>query len=72
MSSAASHSTARALAGSPRHGVGASTVVSIVPHNELDALLAEQTAYYRAQAGEYDKTSAFDADPAPMQRQAAS
>jgi cyclopropane fatty-acyl-phospholipid synthase-like methyltransferase len=33
----------------------------IVPHDEVDALLAEQTAYYRARAGEYDKTSAFDA-----------
>jgi SAM-dependent methyltransferase len=28
---------------------------------DLDALLAEQTAYYRARAGEYDETSAFDA-----------
>jgi len=38
----------------------ASTVVSNVPHDELDALVAEQTAYYRARAGEYDNTSAFD------------
>jgi trans-aconitate methyltransferase len=37
-------------------------VVFIVPHGELDALLAEQTAYYCARAGEYDKTSAFDAE----------
>ena len=36
-------------------------MVFIVPHGELEALLAEQTAYYRARAGEYDKTSAFDA-----------
>jgi trans-aconitate methyltransferase len=35
-------------------------VVSTVPHDELAALLAEQTAYYRARAGEYDNTSAFD------------
>jgi len=35
-------------------------VVSNVPHDELDALVAEQTAYYRARAGEYDNTSAFD------------
>jgi len=33
-----------------------------VAHDELDALLAEQTAYYRARADEYDQTSAFDAD----------
>jgi SAM-dependent methyltransferase len=33
-----------------------------VQHDELDALLAEQTAYYRARASEYDQTSAFDAD----------
>jgi ubiquinone/menaquinone biosynthesis C-methylase UbiE len=39
----------------------AGTVVSIVQHDALDALLAEQAAYYRARAGEYDKTSAFDA-----------
>src|SRR5947209_5174278 len=32
-----------------------------VPPDDLDALLAEQTAYYRARAGEYDETSAFDA-----------
>ena len=37
--------------------------MSIVAHDELDALLGEQTAYYRARAGEYDKTSAFDAGP---------
>ena len=35
-------------------------MVFIVPHGELEALLAEQTAYYRARAGEYDNTSAFD------------
>jgi cyclopropane fatty-acyl-phospholipid synthase-like methyltransferase len=33
----------------------------VVPRDELDVLLAEQTAYYRARAGEYDKTSALDA-----------
>jgi SAM-dependent methyltransferase len=32
-----------------------------MPHDPLDALVAEQTAYYRARAGEYDKTSAYDA-----------
>jgi ubiquinone/menaquinone biosynthesis C-methylase UbiE len=32
-----------------------------VPHDELDVVLAEQIAYYRARAGEYDTTSAFDA-----------
>ena len=32
-----------------------------MPHDQLDALVAEQTAYYRARAGEYDKTSAYDA-----------
>jgi trans-aconitate methyltransferase len=31
-----------------------------MPHDQLDALVAEQTAYYRARAGEYDKTSAYD------------
>jgi demethylmenaquinone methyltransferase/2-methoxy-6-polyprenyl-1,4-benzoquinol methylase len=31
-----------------------------VSHDELDALLAEQTAYYRARADEYDETSAID------------
>jgi cyclopropane fatty-acyl-phospholipid synthase-like methyltransferase len=33
----------------------------VVPHDEIDVLLAEQTAYYRARAGEYDMTSALDA-----------
>jgi demethylmenaquinone methyltransferase/2-methoxy-6-polyprenyl-1,4-benzoquinol methylase len=33
----------------------------VVPHDELDVLVAEQTAYYRARAGEYDTTSALDA-----------
>jgi trans-aconitate methyltransferase len=33
----------------------------IVSNDELDVLLAEQTAYYRARAGEYDETSALDA-----------
>jgi SAM-dependent methyltransferase len=33
-------------------------LVLIVPHDELDALLAEQIASYQAQAGEYHKTSA--------------
>jgi SAM-dependent methyltransferase len=32
-----------------------------MPPDQLDALVAEQTAYYRARAGEYDKTSAYDA-----------
>ncbi len=31
-----------------------------MPQDQLDALVAEQTAYYRARAGEYDKTSAYD------------
>jgi demethylmenaquinone methyltransferase/2-methoxy-6-polyprenyl-1,4-benzoquinol methylase len=31
-----------------------------VSGDELDALLAEQVRYYRARAGEYDRTSAFD------------
>jgi trans-aconitate methyltransferase len=35
-------------------------VLWIVAHDDLDGLLAEQTAYYRARASEYDKTSAFD------------
>ncbi|MGA2006557.1 MAG: class I SAM-dependent methyltransferase [Solirubrobacteraceae bacterium] len=30
-------------------------------HDQLDALLAEQTAYYRARAAEYDETSGWDA-----------
>lgn len=29
--------------------------------DELEALVAEQTAYYRARAGEYDQTAALDA-----------
>jgi demethylmenaquinone methyltransferase/2-methoxy-6-polyprenyl-1,4-benzoquinol methylase len=36
-------------------------LVVIVRDDELDVLLAEQTAYCRARAGEYDKTSAYDA-----------
>lgn len=32
-----------------------------MPQDELDVLLREQIAYYRARAAEYDKTSAFDA-----------
>ena len=35
----------------------------IVPNDGLDALLAEQTAYYRARAGEYGSTSPFPFDP---------
>lgn len=31
-------------------------------NGELDVLLAEQIAYYRARAGEYDETSPLDAD----------
>jgi trans-aconitate methyltransferase len=34
-----------------------------VPRDELDHLLAEQIAYYRARAGEYDRTSPFPFDP---------
>lgn len=37
--------------------------VLIVPGDELVALLAEQTAYYRARAGEYDRTSPLPFDP---------
>lgn len=32
-----------------------------MPDDELDVLLAEQAAYYRARAAEYDETAAFDA-----------
>lgn len=35
-----------------------------MPHDDLDALLAEQTEYYRARAGEYDRTSPLPFDPA--------
>ncbi|HUA45753.1 MAG TPA: class I SAM-dependent methyltransferase [Solirubrobacteraceae bacterium] len=34
-----------------------------MPRDELDSLLAEQIAYYRARAGEYDRTSPFPFDP---------
>lgn len=33
----------------------------VMRHDQLDALVAEQTAYYRARAYEYDRTSAYDA-----------
>jgi SAM-dependent methyltransferase len=35
-----------------------------MPRDELDALLAEQAAYYRARAAEYDATAPWDSDAA--------